>query len=146
MENNGIRHVTSAPYHPSTNGSTERAVQSFKSAMRKMNSSPSTDSLRTRLNRFLFAYRTTPQTTTETSPAELLMNRKPATKLSLIKPNFQRRIFTKTGTNLPDVNARSFTCGEEVWMRNYSNKEHKWIPGVIDKKTGPPVIPCPSGR
>ena len=52
------------------------------------------------------------------------------------QPNFQRRIFTKTGINLQDVNTRWFTCGEEESMRNYSSKEDKWIPGVIEKKAG----------
>ena len=36
MARNRIRHVTSAPYHPSTHGCVERAVQTFKSAMEKM--------------------------------------------------------------------------------------------------------------
>ena len=35
MKQNKIRHVTSAPYHPSTNRAAERTVQSFKSAMKK---------------------------------------------------------------------------------------------------------------
>ncbi|XP_021347324.1 uncharacterized protein K02A2.6-like [Mizuhopecten yessoensis] len=34
VKSNGIRHSTSAPYHPSTNGLAERFVQSFKMAMR----------------------------------------------------------------------------------------------------------------
>ena len=32
---NGLRHVKSAPYHPSTNGLVERVVQTFKKAMKK---------------------------------------------------------------------------------------------------------------
>ena len=32
---NGIRHITSAPYHPATNGLAERAVQTLKSALKK---------------------------------------------------------------------------------------------------------------
>ena len=35
MQRNGIRHVASAPYHPSSNGLVERAVQAFKQGMKK---------------------------------------------------------------------------------------------------------------
>ncbi|XP_057305345.1 uncharacterized protein K02A2.6-like [Hydractinia symbiolongicarpus] len=138
MKNNGIRHVTSAPYHPSTNGSEGRTVQSFKSAMKKMSSSPSVDSIKTRVNRFLFAYRTTLQITAEMSPAELLMNRKLTTKLSLIKPNLQRRLSAKRGNILTEsAPTRSFSVGDEVWMRNYNRTDPKWLPGVIEAKSGP---------
>ena len=33
---NGIKHITSAPYHPSTNGLAERAIQSFKQGLKKL--------------------------------------------------------------------------------------------------------------
>ena len=35
VRKNGIRHRTSAPYHPATNGLTERAVQVVKTGLRK---------------------------------------------------------------------------------------------------------------
>ena len=35
LTKNGIKHSTSAPFHPRTNGEAERAVRSFKDAMRK---------------------------------------------------------------------------------------------------------------
>ena len=33
MELNGIRHIRSAPFHPSTNGLAENMVRNFKSAL-----------------------------------------------------------------------------------------------------------------
>ncbi len=35
VEKNGIRHKTTAPYHPATNGLAERAVQVIKNGLRK---------------------------------------------------------------------------------------------------------------
>ena len=69
MSRNGILHVTSAPYHPSTNGLAERAVQSFKQGLKRTTGK----SIQDRLSRFLFQYRTTPHSTTGVPPAELLM-------------------------------------------------------------------------
>lgn len=57
-DKNGIKHVTSSPYHPATNGLVERAVQTFKQGMKKQNEG----SAQTKLSRFLFGYRITPHT------------------------------------------------------------------------------------
>ena len=70
VKQNGIRHLRSAPYHPASNGLAERAVQTFKNAMKKA----TTSDLETHLTRFLFQCRITPHTTTGVSPAELLMD------------------------------------------------------------------------
>ena len=49
MQRNGIRHVTSAPYFPSTNGLVERVVQTFKQDMKKQERG----NIETKLARFL---------------------------------------------------------------------------------------------
>ena len=76
MSRNGILHVTPAPYHPSTNGLAERAVQSFKQGLKRTTGK----SIQDRLSRFLFQYRTTPHSTTGVPPAELLMGRRLRTR------------------------------------------------------------------
>ena len=37
VKSNGVLHITSAPYHPSSNGAAERTVQSFKQTLKKLN-------------------------------------------------------------------------------------------------------------
>ena len=87
-DRSGIQHLTSAPYHPSSKGLAERAIQTFKSAMKKMTSGD----IDTRLARFLFQYRITPHTATGVSPAELLMGRKLQSHLDLLRPDVGRRV------------------------------------------------------
>lgn len=70
MKQNGIRHMRSAPFHPSSNGLVERAVQTFKEGMKKMKG----ETVQTKLSRFLFSYRITPLATTGLSPAKLMMS------------------------------------------------------------------------
>ena len=50
---NQIHYMRTAPYHPSSNGLAERAVQIFKLGMKKQING----TLRTKLSRFLFHYR-----------------------------------------------------------------------------------------
>lgn len=54
MTKNGIVHIKSAPYHPSTNGLAERAVQSFKQGVSRISGS----TVQERISKFLFKYLT----------------------------------------------------------------------------------------
>ena len=135
---NNIRHITGAPYHPSTNGLAERSVQTFKKSLSKMlESNTSNDSIETIINRFLFTYRITPHTTTGVSPAQLLMGRKLSSAFSELKPNVGRRTRIKNDVALESSNTpRQLEVNDTVWVRNYA-RGSRWIPGVVIEKSGP---------
>ena len=65
MQANGIRHITAAPSHPSTNGLAERAVQTVKQSLKQING----NSVEEKLSKFLLTYRITPHTTTGIPPS-----------------------------------------------------------------------------
>ena len=145
--NNRIRHVTSAPYHPASNGLAERAVQTFKESMKKS----SQGSIETRLFRFLLTYRTTPHTTTGTSPAELLFNRRPRTKLDLLRPSVEARVEKKQQDQKrahdKSAKPRKFNLKDKVYVRNFTNGD-SWTPGTIIKLISPlsSIIELEDGR
>lgn len=91
LKKNGVKHITSATYHPATNGLVERAVQIVKRGLKKVTSG----SITTRPAKVLFTYRITPQGTTGISPAELLLGRRPRTRLDLLKPHTAERVEAK---------------------------------------------------
>ena len=88
---NGIRHTTTPPYHPKSNGQVERAVQTVKRALKKS----SNDTLETQLCRFLFKYRITPHATTGIPPSQLLMHRHLRSHLDLLHPDLSAHVKQK---------------------------------------------------
>ena len=134
LQINGVRHVFSAPYHPSTNGQAEHLVQSFKQCMK---SSKCKGDIQKRLDEFLLKYRTTPHSLTKETPAKLLYNRELRTRLDLLKPSLNESMKVKQSEHLldSDKNAREFKVDQAVWIRNYASGE-KWLPGVIVSKDG----------
>ena len=82
MDMNGIKHLTTAPYHSASNGLVEQAVLTLKNELKKMTASNIED----KLAHFLFQYRITPHATTGRSPAELLMRRRRRVHLDLLRP------------------------------------------------------------
>ncbi|KAJ8338235.1 hypothetical protein SKAU_G00372010 [Synaphobranchus kaupii] len=136
MQKNGIQHVTSAPFHPASNGLAERAVQTFKEGLKKAKGG----TMETKLARFLFNYRITPQTTTGLSPAEMLMSRRLRSTLDLLLPDVKSRVRRNQLRQKEQHDGhskwRGFSPGEEVYVRNYSYGP-KWILGRVEKCTGP---------
>ena len=129
MTSNSIRHIKSAPYHPSTNGLTEHAIQTLKGNLKKSKTGP----LETRISRFLFKYRTTPHTTTGISPAELLMGLHPDFTIQTRVTNKQQR---QKDNHDSHASKRYFTIGDTVFIRDFPVGKN-WLPGTVTQSKGP---------
>ena len=136
LKRNGVKHLTSAPYHPATNGLAERCLQSFKSAMK---SETEVKPLSIKLATFLLAYRNTPHSTTGEAPSQLFLGRRLRTRLDLLKPDLRLKISNRqidqTVTKGGAV-TREFSIGQTVIARNYTGST-KWVPGIIRTQLGP---------
>jgi len=128
LKRNGIKHITSAPYHPATNGLAERGVGSFKSAMKR---ETEVKSLNLKLARFLLAYRNNPHSWEP--PSQLFLGIRLRTRLDLLKPDLS----VQTNNRQIDQSvakggsvARHFSIGQRVIARNYNGKS-KWVPGIV---------------
>lgn len=93
MKKNGIKHIRCSPYHPASNGAAERFLQTFKQA--KKASKQDGRSIAHRLESFLLTYRTTPHSTTNSTPASLFLGRDIRTRFDLMKPNLESTISKK---------------------------------------------------
>ena len=114
MEQNEVKHITVAPYHPASNGLAEKAVKIVKDGLRH-----SDGGLETKLMRVLFKYRTTPHTTTEETPSKLLMGRELKTPLDNLCPNLSSKVETrqlqKKAQHDKKAVQRSFSVGDLVY-------------------------------
>ena len=125
-KDNNIRHLYSAPYHPSSNGLAERGVQTVKMMLKKN----SGGSLQSRLNRSLFAYRSTPNASGKT-PAEIMFGRQIRTKLTSLRP-MDNDVKMKGAT----TSDRQLSVGQNVLFRMYKDNKSYWYPGKIVQKFG----------
>lgn len=83
LKANGVQHIRSTPYHPSTNGLAERFVQSMKNALK---ASQGQGTLHQHLKSFLLSYRNVAHSTTNFAPAVLLLKRQLWTNFDLLQP------------------------------------------------------------
>ena len=127
--------ATSAPYHPASNGLAERAVQIVKGLKKE-----TSGTMASQLARVLCSYRITPQTTTGVSPAQLLLGRRPRTRLDLLKTNLAERDEQKQldqkARHDQRAKARSFRVGDTMFVQNFGFGD-QWLPGVILSLSGP---------
>lgn len=129
LQNNGIRLLHTPPYHPSSNGLAERAVQTVKQGILKLKGD-----IHTRLNRFLFGYRITPQSTTGISPSELLMGRRLRSRLDLLRPDVELRVRDqqeemKTRYDRTAIH-RDVALGDRIYIRP-TPESRVWMDGEV---------------
>lgn len=125
-----ITHLTSPPYHPSSNGLAERFVDTFKRALEK---SQGTDE---EVKEYLGIYRATPHANAQggLSPAELMYGRRLRLPLAGIlppaQPSSQRNERMEECYNRRHgAKNREFNKGEEIHVRIGPRGE--WVPGVV---------------
>ena len=138
LATNGVKHIRSAPYHPSTNGAVERLVQTVKHALKSghQRGVPLEQTLAT----FLLQYRTTPHATTGVTPASLFLGCDLRTHLDLLKPDVGARVRQQQGCQKKyhdlHSHSREFAVGQSVWVRNM-REGPRWVPATVVERLGP---------
>ncbi|XP_062700588.1 uncharacterized protein K02A2.6-like [Aedes albopictus] len=127
----GIDHVTTAPFHPQSNGQAERFVDTFKRALKKIQEGKV--GVGEALDVFLLTYRTTPnrQVDEGKSPSEAMFGRRIRTSLDLLRPPPER-----PPSDEKEGNRRSFSAHDAVYAKVYSNNKWRWAPGTVCEKIG----------
>ena len=134
---NNIKHVRSSPYHPATNGLAERFVKTLKNALRVSKGDGHT--LQHRLASFLLNYRNARHSTTEVTPATLMIGRDLRCRLSLLKPGLRDSVFKNVTRQIMSRSAvaeRSFDIGNRVMVRDYRPGHSRWQPARVLSKLG----------
>lgn len=86
LAKNMIKHSLTAPGHPASNNQAENFVKTLKKSIYANLNDSKPDSFDMIINRFLADYRTTKHSSTNETPAKLLLGRELKTRFSLLKP------------------------------------------------------------
>lgn len=135
VKSDGIEHVFTAPYHPSSNGAAENAVRTLKRVIKKaVTENCNVDKA---LQRFLLYYRNTDHSSTGECPAVLMLNRRLRTRLDALKPDREHKERKSKSRQVEAAGGadRQVKEGEDVWYRNYLKGE-KWSPGTVVDRLG----------
>jgi len=146
---NGIVHLTGAPYHPATNGGAERLVQTFQQALKKSDKAP-----KDALQDFLRNYRCTPLSTGY-SPSKLLNGRQILTKIDTLLPSpahtaqgkqaKEATKFQQSERQFPVIQAVTYKVGDPCYALNLDHNVIATLDGclpLLSNVLGPAVSTC----
>lgn len=136
----GIEHLTSAPYHPQSNGRAERFVDLLKTGLKKLEREGNVEFA---LQKFLFCYRRTPSPSLGgKSPFEIMTGRSMKTRIDLVMPSDKNTTSknTKMEQQFNDHHGaiwKTFEVGDEVYVKQHEGiNKFRWTPGTIIGRLG----------
>ena len=132
---NGVRHLLTPPYHPSSNGAAENAVKTVKNSLSRQSWRKGSFGEK-ELADFLLMYRSTPHCTTGRTPSELHIGRRLKTRLSQVKPDHRISVEKKQGKQAASASGSRtavFRENDDVLVRNVQKKT--WSPGKVLEKS-----------
>lgn len=146
-ENNQVKHIFTAPGHPSTNGQAENFVKTVKKCIYSNLKESTPEIMEVFLHRFLLDYRSSRHCTTGDSPAKLMFNRELKTRFSLLKPPTTReKIICNQENQIKNYHGKrevTFEEGQKVLARDYSNpNKQQWQQAIIKERLGPRNYTC----
>ena len=130
LKKNGIEHITSPPYCPSSNGLAERGVQIIKQLLKKLDHN-SLLSFKSQLSQILLYQRSTPHSQTQVVPSFALNNRKYVNAHDKIHPKLSHSVSEQNHNK----KMAQFDSGDNVLALNLS-RGPKWLKATIVKRLG----------
>ena len=128
LSRNGIKHITSPPYSPASNGQAERCVRTVKDLLKKNTTSCS---LRYKLSKVLLQYRSVPHNSTQIAPSVALNNRKLITMRDRLNPQF----CFNDDVSKKEIKVPQFELGSSVLALNLRGGQ-KWYTANIIERIG----------
>ncbi|KAJ8881024.1 hypothetical protein PR048_017497 [Dryococelus australis] len=117
---------------PTSNRQAERMVQTTEEMLQRIKGSD----LARKIARLLLTQHVTPNATTGSSPAELLMGRCLQTCLDRVHPDFSHEMMVRQECKGIQIAPRRFALHDLVYAQNWGHGP-KWLEAIIVKVTGP---------
>ena len=126
LRRKGIKHTTSSPYYPQSNGLAEAYVKVVKNMMKKA------QKCRVRFNDMLYQYRTSPVAGKSESPIELLEQWRPRTNMPYLGKG-DERIKPMPYSTAPKPGSHNYPEGASVMHRSPPTPGYytSWYPAKI---------------